>query len=368
MCSVHTKTYQIPQIPCSAKTIKMSGADLLVSSWCENVKTVPANYILPPERRPQVFSICKDIPVIDLGQAEAGEDRADLLDQMIKASHEFGVFQVINHGISEEMQEARSLNLDFFKKTRDEKQRLYSEDKTKSVRLHTSGYNYSSEEIHYWKDTLNLPCYPLERHIQYWPKNPPGFREVMGTYSGEVRKLALRIVDLIGEGLGLEQGYFAAEYSTEHGILISHYPPCPDPSLALGIGPHCDPYLITLIQQDAYGLQVTNEDGQWVGVEAIPNAMVVVIANQLEIISNGKLRSCVHRVVTNSDVDRISIISFLYPDHECVVGPAKELVNASNPPLYKSYKYIEFLERYFGCLPKRDLSVKSTVGPFQLQS
>lgn len=71
----------------------MSRPDLLVTGWCKNVESLPANYIMPPEKRPSHFSISKEIPVLDLGQ-EAGHGRADLIAQMIKASEEYGVFQV----------------------------------------------------------------------------------------------------------------------------------------------------------------------------------------------------------------------------------------------------------------------------------
>lgn len=72
----------------------MARSDLLVTNWCKNVESLPANYIMPPEKRATDFSsICKDIPVLDLGQ-EAGHGRADLIAQIIKASQEFGAFQV----------------------------------------------------------------------------------------------------------------------------------------------------------------------------------------------------------------------------------------------------------------------------------
>ena len=66
----------------------------LVSTWSNNVQSMPAKYIMPPERRPGNFiSVCKDIPVIDLGEASA-HLRADLVEQIMKASTEFGLFQV----------------------------------------------------------------------------------------------------------------------------------------------------------------------------------------------------------------------------------------------------------------------------------
>lgn len=71
----------------------MAQSDLLVASWCKSVKSLPANYIMPPELRTTDFSVSKDIPVLDLEQ-EAGHGRSSLIQQIIKAGEEFGAFQV----------------------------------------------------------------------------------------------------------------------------------------------------------------------------------------------------------------------------------------------------------------------------------
>lgn len=87
---------------------------------------------------------------------------------------------------------------------------------------------------------------------------------------------------MICEGLGLEPWYFKS--TSEIQLLSSNfYPPCPNPSLTLGILPHQDPSLITILYQgNSTGLQVM-KDGQWINVGAIPNAFVVNIGNQLEV-------------------------------------------------------------------------------------
>ncbi|KAF5937487.1 hypothetical protein HYC85_024993 [Camellia sinensis] len=71
-----------------------------------------------------------------------------------------------------------------------------------------------------------------------------------------MRKLSFRILDLICEGLGVEAGYFADELSKIQGLAANHYPSCPNPSLVLGLGGHCDPNLLAILQQEVYGLQI----------------------------------------------------------------------------------------------------------------
>lgn len=110
------------------------------------------------------------------------------------------------------------------------------------------------------------------------------FSEVVGKYTQELNKLGLKILEMLCEGLGLNKGYFCGELSENPVILVHHYPPCPDPSLTLGLAKHRDPNIITILLQDqeVHGLQVLKDD-QWIPVEPIPNAFVVNIGLILQV-------------------------------------------------------------------------------------
>ncbi|XVF71988.1 hypothetical protein PTKIN_Ptkin12aG0084800 [Pterospermum kingtungense] len=338
----------------------------LVSSWC-NGETLPESYIFPPETRPGNVTVpsCKTIPVIDLSKVEA-KNRNHIIQQILKASEEFGFFQVVNHGIPENvMKESMDVFKEFFQMPEEEKAKFYSEDPKKASRLLTSSVNYDWEKVHLWRDNLRHPCYPLEECIKHWPEKPTRYREVVAKCSIESKKLALRILELISEGLGLESGYLGNKLSEALGIAVNHYPPCPDPSLTLGISKHCDPNLITILhQEDVSGLQVY-KDGEWIGVEPLPNAIVVNIGNQLQIISNNKLKSAEHRVVTNSTVARTSAAFFIGPSDDCVIAPAKSLIDhACNPPLFRAFEYKEFAHAYFSNMGNNELALE----PFKLKA
>lgn len=67
----------------------------LVSSW-PNVQFVPDSYVRPPEERPGklVLSSCKtNIPVVDL----EGHDETQIILHIMKATKDFGFFQVQTH-------------------------------------------------------------------------------------------------------------------------------------------------------------------------------------------------------------------------------------------------------------------------------
>lgn len=67
-----------------------------LSSWSRNVQSVPPNYVMPEDKRPGddiAAPVCKDIPVVDLSQL-AGLDRIEIIQQIMKANMDLGMFQV----------------------------------------------------------------------------------------------------------------------------------------------------------------------------------------------------------------------------------------------------------------------------------
>ncbi|KAH9626899.1 hypothetical protein KSS87_002299 [Heliosperma pusillum] len=295
-----------------------------VSTWADG-KTLPASYVFPPGKRPgnNVVPTVPNIPVIDLSKSQSS-DRKDIVQQIIEAAEHFGFFQV--HFFVNSLKFTK-LGL-FFK----EKSRICLEEHSRKFTLFTSSSDYDKEMRHFWRDATTHSCTPLEECIKYWPSKPLRYRE-----------LGSRLIELISEGLGLENGYFAEELSQEPVLVVNHYPPCPDPSLTLAAGKHCDPNLITILLQDVPGLQFVN-NGERISVEPIPYAFVVNIGLQLQIISNGKLRSMEHRAVTNAVESRTSLAYFIEPRKECFIEPAKAILSADNPSNYQGVLYKELLK------------------------
>ncbi|XP_058770967.1 flavanone 3-dioxygenase 2-like [Vicia villosa] len=337
---------------------------LITSHWSD-FQCVPEDYIFPPESRPGNIKIPfnTSIPVIDLSEAQNG-DRTNTIHKIIKASEEFGFFQVINHGVSvNRIKETMNVFNEVFKMPDVYKKKLITNDPSKPCKMFTSSINYDHEKVHLWKDTLRHKCYPLEQSQHLWPENPTNYRECVGDFSTEVKKLGSRIMNLIGEGLGLENGYFDNDLTGSILLSVNHYPPCPEPSLTLGIIKHSDPNLITiLLQDDVSGLQVFKHE-EWIAVEAIPHAFVINVGYQLQIISNGKLKSVEHRAVTNSSHGRTSAAFCLAPSGDCNVGPAQAITDENNPPIFKNFKYKEFISHYINKNGDTDVVLKSFETP-----
>jgi len=73
----------------------------------------------------------------------------------------------------------------------------------------------------------------------------------------KLNELSSNLLELMCEGLGLEPGYFEKnkKLTQQKNFSVNYYPPCPDPSVTLGVPMHSDPTIITiLIQGDVPGL------------------------------------------------------------------------------------------------------------------
>ncbi|KAJ4781465.1 2-oxoglutarate (2OG) and Fe(II)-dependent oxygenase superfamily protein [Rhynchospora pubera] len=322
-------------------------------------QTVPEKYIFPPDKRPanDIVNHSINLPVIDLRGGRIDSDGQDeIIRDIMKAGKEFGFFQVINHGISTKtIDNMLQVCENFFKMPAQEKERYYSDDMSRAFFLNSST-QYDKSQTRYWRDYLRIACYPIEEFVDQWPEKPENFREILSEYTLRVREIASKILKLIAEGLGLHKDYFAGDLSKGNiKMEVNFYPPCPDPSLTMGLLPHCDRQLITVLAQGtaATGLQAKYKQ-KWINVKPIPSAFVVNFGHQLEIVTNGILKSVEHRALTNSTVARTSIATMTMPTMDCLIAPAKELVNENNPPMYKEFIFRDFIKAYDAALANRE--------------
>jgi hypothetical protein len=68
-----------------------------------------------------------------------------------------------------------AVGLQFFRLPPEEKEKLYSDEPSKKIRLSTS-FNVRKETVHNWRDYLRLHCHPLEEFLPEWPSNPESFK------------------------------------------------------------------------------------------------------------------------------------------------------------------------------------------------
>ena len=110
-------------------------------------------------------------------------------------------------------------------------------------------------------------------------------------------------------------------------LRLIHYPPT-DGTNAHRARAHNDVNLITLlIGGNEAGLEAQDKKGNWVECNCDENEIICNIGDMLEIISNEKLNSTPHRVVSkgNEGKSRYSIPFFLHPRPEIMLDAEKTL-------------------------------------------
>ncbi|XP_020525818.1 protein DMR6-LIKE OXYGENASE 1-like [Amborella trichopoda] len=319
------------------------GLEKLISNGI-NSKYLTENYILPLEERPKFSSNespSESIPVIDLNRVSDGLGQQNIIRKISKASEDYEFFQIIIHGVPEDIiQGMLGVATEFFEMPIEERAKLYSEDPETQVRVCTS----LKSKIQLWRDILRHPCHPLEDYINSWPLKPENYREVANKYALEIRVLILKLLTLLSEGLGLDSDYLNEKFGKHNQIqLINYYPPCPDPNLTLRLPGHSDPNGITVL------LQVLKE-GKCIIVKLEKNDFVVNIADQLQVISNGSFKSVEHGTITNCTFSRISLPTFYGPSLDALIGPTNELVSKESPAIYRSYTFGEFFDSLTGSI------------------
>ncbi|KVI05064.1 Non-heme dioxygenase N-terminal domain-containing protein [Cynara cardunculus var. scolymus] len=286
-----------------------------VKHLCENgVTQVPKKYILSEPERPHnlVVGSCIDLPVIDFAQLQ-GNDRPAVLRSLAKACQEYGFFQLTNHGITNDVVgKMIDVSKRFFELPFEERQRYMSSNLYAPVRYGTS-FNQNNDGVFCWRDFLKLSCYPMQDFA-------------------------------ILASLGVMEEDKAILDDANQLTMVNCYPSCPQPQLTLGLPPHSDYGLLTLLLQDQVeGLQIQHK-GRWLTVKPIPNSLVVNIGDQFEIFSNGRYKSVVHRVAVNSMSSRLSVATLFSLPVNHNVRPSPELIDESNPRRYRDTNYADFLE------------------------
>jgi len=342
----------------SVETLMSNGtnnlAEALLSNGTNHLQ-VQDIYILPQNERPQLSEVCysESIQAVDLQDLD-GPNRTRVVEEIRLACEEDGFFQIVNHGVPERvMKSMMGIAKEFFEMPVEDRACLYSEDTNQQVRLSTS-FNIRKEKFYNWRDYLIHPCHPLEEVIGSWPEKPAAYREIAGKYAVEVRTLVLRLLAAISEALGFDSDYLNILFGKHsQSLAIIYYPPCPSPDLTIGTPGHSDVGGITVLMQgDVSGLQVLR-NGKWVAVEPIPNAFVINLGDQLEVVSNGRFRSAEHRAVTNASTARISIPMFYGPSDDTFIAPAASLVDEQHPALYRGYKHEEYTRTMYAQAIKR---------------
>ncbi|PON92241.1 Isopenicillin N synthase [Trema orientale] len=327
-----------------------------VQSLAESgIQRLPHRYIKPPSERPQTRVNSQDhetinIPVISLEDLFARDETLQeaTLAAISSACREWGFFQVVNHGVSPElMKRARDTWREFFGQPLEEKQRYANSPST--YEGYGSRLGVEKGAVLDWSDYFFLHFLPPSlRNPEKWPSLPPSCRNVIEEYGNEVVRLCGDLMKILSINLGLEEDHLQKAFGGENNntgacLRVNFYPKCPQPDLTLGLSSHSDPGGMTLLlpDEDVAGLQV-RRDNSWITVKPVPNAFIVNIGDQIQVLSNAIYKSVEHRVIVNSAKDRVSLAFFYNPKSDILIEPIKQLVTKDRPALYTAMTFDEY--------------------------
>ncbi|KAJ4745164.1 2-oxoglutarate (2OG) and Fe(II)-dependent oxygenase superfamily protein [Rhynchospora pubera] len=288
----------------------------------------------------------KLIPTIDFGLLVNGtpDQRSGMVQILAKACEDWGFFMLLNHGIpnrlSDEMLEAFTV---LFGMSYDEKVSYMGGHVLDPIRIGT-GFNSKTDLDMCWKHYVKIFVHP-EFHSVTKPLN---FRDISKDYSECTRAIGLELLKAIWEGLGMEESHIneALKLSSCFQNLTGNlYPPYQNPDIKFGFVPHSDHGLLTLLYQNGVdGLQIKHQD-RWVSVKPLPNSIMVNTCDHLEIVTNGKYKAVLHRVLLNTEVARMSVATTIGPSLDAIVEPIPDLVNEDFPAVFRGMKYRDYLEQ-----------------------
>ncbi|KAE8661236.1 putative ubiquitin [Hibiscus syriacus] len=317
------------------------------------IASIPKIFVQPPETLASLSPSqpnAGNIPVIDLENINSEAHRPTIVEEIRKAANEWGFFQVINHGIpgtvlEETIQAVKS----FHQQPAETKAKYYSREEMKAV-VYSSNNDLYRSKAATWHDYLQVWMAPEDRRPKL-EDIPEALRKRSLEWDVCAKKVAEDLMELLCEGIGLESSKFKdLGLSTGRLFVGVYYPYCPQPDLTLGLTSHTDPGGITvLLQNQVPGLQVKHGE-EWIDVNPLPGALIINIADLMQIFSNDEYNSIQHRVLANScEEPRISVVEFLSIGkwEETEYGPLPELVSAEKPLRYRRFTEDEFHDNFY---------------------
>ncbi|WVZ78302.1 hypothetical protein U9M48_026038 [Paspalum notatum var. saurae] len=368
---METKTVQVP----------MGGRVEALSA--SGLSAIPPEYVRPADERAglgDAFDLARThahdhtvprIPVVDISpilDPAAGTTTRrteECVEAVRAAAADWGVMHIAGHGIpGDVMDRLRAAGAAFFALPIHAKEAYANDPAAGRLQGYGSRLAANASGHREWEDYLFHLVHPdrLADHA-CWPTHPPDYVAVTHDFARRVRGLASTLLTVLSLGLlgpgradALEKALITGrgdalplEKEDEDLLLqlkINYYPRCPQPELAVGVEAHTDVSALSFILHNGVpGLQVLH-GGRWVTARDEPGTIIVHVGDALEILSNGRYTSVLHRGLVNRDAVRVSWVVFCEPPPDTVLlRPLPELVTPHSPPRFTPRTFKQHLDR-----------------------
>lgn len=306
------------------------------------------------------------VPVLDFQDFLSKEEsvRNGFIEALLSSYREIGFVGIRGHNVNPTTLEAAYAAAWKFTRLTDEQKRRYHRPDLYGQRGYTpKGQEHAKgakvgdlkEFFHIGQELdpnqLSLLGYPEN----VWPAEISEFQSSAVRVFRELESLGYSMLTAIFEGLGIQYEPLSSGIREGNSILrIAHYFPISDPaSLPIGAvraAAHGDINLITLlVGASADGLELQCKNGEWMPVEVEADTIVVNVGDMLERLTNGRLRSTIHRVVNpppeKLQEARLSMPFFMHPRASMDLSVLDCCVDEGHPKQFSDITAGAFLEQ-----------------------
>jgi len=305
------------------------------------------------------------VPTIDISAFVLGgtaEQQAAVVDRIDDACRTVGFIQITGHGVPEPTIAGLAQAIDdFFDLPMDQKKRHrtpamtnrgYSPPKSESLSLSLGvesanrmndffeAYNIGEEY-----DRESVAGYPENSYPEnVWPEIPM-FRERVGEYYREARRVAATLTRIFAMALGVDPEFFVERADRPmHMMRMNNYALHEGMQVLLdgdlrGMGEHTDFDLVTVLWADRVkGLQVVGPDNRWHDVQPADGALLINLGDSIARWTNDRWVSTLHRVkppVVDGTIKRRRSAAFFFEtNYEAVIEAIPSCVPAGEKPLH----------------------------------
>ncbi|KAK9416441.1 putative Fe2OG dioxygenase domain-containing protein [Seiridium unicorne] len=277
-----------------------------------------------------------DLATLDLSQFDHPGGKEKLAKQLSDAIEKIGFFYIIDFGLSQEQVDRQfALGKEVFQLSTEEKLKYRAD-------LENGGYNgYKPLGLREVTPGVydNTEIYNIPKFIPELERSHPS---VINENRAEIEHFARHIHDKVASKLlvlfaiilELPEDYFLQrhrydEKSDCHLRYMKYHHRTAEQNKILEniwVKGHTDFGSLTLLfRQPVAALQVRTPEGNWKWVKPYPGSITVNIADSLEFLTNGFLKSSIHRVVApppdQAEVDRLGVLYFVRPEDTLELRP-----------------------------------------------
>jgi isopenicillin N synthase-like dioxygenase len=311
-----------------------------------------------------LFCEMQDQPtVIDITGLVEGDEAAlarvakDLRDPC----HVWGMFHVTGHSLpSDELAEFEEAMRQFFdlpdsakeviRRSRDNAWGYYNQELTKNQPDWKEVFDYGAERSPDRTSSLHSDG------TNQWPTELPDLKPILVRHYLACERIGLALLRALVVSLGHPAETLDHPFQDHSSFVrLNLYSICPEPAAAdadyfperghLGVHHHTDAGALTILYQDEVAGLQAEIDGQFLTIEPVQGAFTVNLGDMLQVWSNDRYRSPLHRVIVHSDRARVSAPFFLNPRYDTICQPLANALEPSAAPRFRPISWAHFRDQ-----------------------